>query len=460
MKAQLLSPDTKLSLSEKIRFAIGNTSFPFAFILFSGMVMYYFTDILGISAAAAGTLLLVARVWDGINDPMMGVIVDHTNTRFGKARPYIFVGGLLVAVFTVLLFTNPGFTDERAKLAWAYFTYIGFGMSFTVFMVPLKVFQARLTKERDQIVSLNSFSMFGTSTAAILAALFLVRLINYFAGESGDMDKGYSGCSMVAAVILVIGTLVLSSLKERDFALDHGTEKKKSYPLREAVREILWNKPFIGFCLSSAVVYLGYYISESTVMYYCIYNLGSMDYYTPLSVISYGAPLLSAVTLPYIVKKYGKKKVVVFAYCLIILFFLLRFVTADRNLLFMVIFATIAALGEGYWNTLFTPMALDCALLSEARTGRNMDALFTSSFSLINKLASGVAGSLLGYVLASVGYVENAARQTELVNMSLRILCTASVSIVTAVGLVIYLTLYRVKESELEAINTKIQKEQ
>lgn len=455
MRSQLLPPDTPVSLSEKIRFAIGNMSFPFSVILFSGMVMYYFTDILGIGAAAAGTLLLVARVWDGVNDPLMGMLVDRTRTPIGKARPYIIAGGCLMSVFIVLLFTNPGFSGAKAKLAWAYFTYIGFGMSFTVFMVPMKVFYARLTKKRAEIVSLNSFSMLGTSVAAIIAAMFLMKLVDYFAGPGGDMARGYSGTSIVAGGVLLAGSLILASVKERDFESEN-ERGKTSYPFKEAVSAIVHNKSFIGFCLSSSIVYLGFYVSESAIIYYCIYYLGSADYYTPLAMISYGAPIVSAVTLPFLVRRYGKKTVVAASYVLIALFFALRYMTGDRNLVLMVIFATIAAIGQGYWNTLFTPMALDCALISEAKTGRDMSALFTSSFSLINKMATGISGSVLGFALAYIGYVDNAAEQTAAVQQGLRLLCTVSVAAASIAGLIIYLAMYRIKDDELEEISSSI----
>lgn len=207
---QLLPAGTAVTASERIRYAIGGIGFPYAVLMYSSVIMYYFTDILGISAAAAGILLLVARVWDGINDPMMGVIVDKTKSRWGKARPYIFAGGLILAVFNYLLFTNPGIEGEGGKLAWAYFTYIGFGMSYTVFVMALKVYASRLTKDRDEITKLSSMSFIGTSIASIFAALTLVSFTTKFAGEAGDTARGYSVTALIASGLLVVGTLILS----------------------------------------------------------------------------------------------------------------------------------------------------------------------------------------------------------------------------------------------------------
>lgn len=146
MNNKMKPASAPITLSEKVRYIIGCSGFPYAVTMFSSVIMYYFTDVLGISAAAAGTLLLVARVWDGINDPMMGMIVDRTRSCWGKCRPYILVGGVLLSVFTFLLFTNPGIQSESGKLAWAYFTYIGFGMTYTMFCMSLKVLVSRLTK--------------------------------------------------------------------------------------------------------------------------------------------------------------------------------------------------------------------------------------------------------------------------------------------------------------------------
>ena len=456
MKKYMLPATAEVTLSEKIRYAVGAIGFPYAVIMFSGLIMYYFTDVLGISAAAAGTLLLIARIWDGINDPMMGVIVDKTHSRWGKARPYIFVGGLLMAVFTYLLFTNPGIESEGGKLAWAYFTYIGFGMTYTMFVMSLKVFSSRLTKDRNGITTLSSCSFIGTSVISIFAGVSLMPFITKFSGAEGDMAKGYSCTALVAAGILIFGTLVLTSIKERDFyALEEG-KAKKSYNFATAVKAIFTNKPFLGFCLASAIIYIGYYLSASTVMYYCIYNLGNADYYSFFTVVDYATPIVAALTIPYLVKRFGKRSVLLIAFIGVAAAYGLRYITGDQNVVIMVILATVAGIALGFWNVLFTPMSLDCALYSEYKTGLKMDAIFVTSFTLLTKIASGIGGAVLGFALDAYGYVENAATQTETAMNCLRFCCTAAVTLCAVGSLAVFLLMYKLKDSELEKMNAEV----
>lgn len=455
MRSHMLSANAPVRTAEKARWIVGCAGFPYAVLMFSGVIMYYFTDVLGISPTAAGTLLLVARIWDGINDPMMGAIVDRTYTRWGKCRPYILVGGVLMSLFTFLLFTNPGFTSEDGKLVWAYFTYIGFGMTYTMFAMSLRVFPTRFTQDRNEITYFSSLSFIGTSICSAFAALTLMKFIQAFAGEEQNMARGYSSVALVAALLLLVTCLILSSLKERDFEATEGYVKKR-VPLVSSFKAIVSNRPFIGFCIASAIVYIGYYLAASTLMYYCIYNLGNADYYTPLTFVDYATPIVAALAIPPLTRKFGKRNVVIAAFAGIALGYGLRYVTGDQNVTIMVILATVAGISVGFWNVVFTPMSLDCALYSEYTTGLKVDALFVTSFTLLTKVASGVAGALLGFILDAVGYVQNAEAQNETALQALRICATVGAAVATVAALGIFLLLYTLRDSDLDRMNAEL----
>lgn len=455
MNNKMKPASAPITLGEKIRWIIGCSGFSYAVLMFSGVITYYFTDVLGISAAAAGTLLLVARVWDGINDPMMGMIVDRTNTRWGKCRPYIIIGGVLMSIFTFLLFTNPGIESEGGKLAWAYFTYIGFGMTYTMFCMSLKVLGSRLTRDRNQITAMSSLSFVGTSICSTFAALTLMMFIAKFAGPENDQAKGYSGVALVAASLLLVTSLVLGSIKERDF--DGGSSKaKERTPFSKSLKVIVTNKPFMGFCLASAIVYIGYYLAASTLMYYCVYNLGNADYYTPLTFVDYGAPIVAALAIPALTKKFGKRSIIITAFIGITVGYGLRYVTGDQNVVVMVALATVAGISVGFWNVIFTPTSLDCALYSRYKTGVQADALFVTSFTLLTKIASGLAGAILGFILDGVGYVANAEVQTDTALTALRLCATLGAAVAAIVALVVFVLMYTLKDKDLDRMNAEL----
>lgn len=455
MKNHMKPASAPITLGEKVRYVIGCSGFPYAVLLFSGVITYYFTDVLGISAAAAGTLLLIARIWDGINDPMMGMIVDRTQTRWGKCRPYILIGGILMSVFTFLLFTNPGIKSESGKVAWAYFTYIGFGMTYTMFCMALKVFVSRLTQSRDGITSLSSLSFIGTSICSTFAALTLMKFITKFSGPEGDQAKGYSGVALVAAGLLLVTSIVLSSVKERDFD-STDAHAKEHISFTKSLKAIVTNKPFMGFCLASAIVYIGYYLAASTLMYYCVYNLGNANYYTPLTFVDYGAPIVAALAIPALTKKFGKRSIIITAFIGIAFGYGLRYITGDQNVFVMVALATVAGISIGFWNVIFTPTSLDCALYSEYKTGVKADALFVTSFTLLTKIASGLAGALLGFILDGVGYVPNAAEQTGTALTALRLCATLGAAGAAIVALVVFVLMYTLKDKDLDRMNAEL----
>lgn len=457
-KSKLLSPDTPIRLWERLFFTIGHCGLVFVQILYSSLVLFYFTDILGIAGSAAGIILLVARVWDGINDPMMGTVVDRTNTKIGRVRPWILAGGLLVCIFTVLLFTNPGIESAGGKIAWATFTYIGFGMAYTAFVIPLKMLPTRITRDRQKSTTLYSNAFIGTSVAGILAAAFLMKLIAYFTGDSGDMSRGYQYTAVFFSLIMLVTVLLLFAVKERDYSQFEQKSADQKFSLKATVRAIVGNKHFMGFSISTAVIYFGYYLAASTMMYYCIYNLGSADYYTPLTVCDYGAPIVAALALPQLVKKFDRRKVLGIAIAMVGAAYGLRYLTGDQNVVIMVILAMISGMALGCWNILFSPLSLDCALYSEYKYGLKVDGLFVSSFTLVSKVASGLSGAFLGFLLEHVGYVENAPSQTDSVLSCLRICATAGVTISAVISVVVFFTMYKLKNEDLEKMQTEIEK--
>ena len=373
----------------------------------------------------------------------------------GKCRPYILIGGILMSIFTFLLFTNPGIQSESGKLAWAYFTYIGFGMTYTMFCMSLRVLVSRLTKDRHEITAMSSLSFIGTSICSAFAALSLMAFITMFAGPEDNQAKGYSGVALVAAALLLVTTLVLSSIKERTFDAEEDPAELHT-PFSQSLKAIITNKPFIGFCIASAIVYIGYYLAAGTLMYYCIYNLGNADYYTPLTFVDYGAPIVAALAIPPLAKKFGKRSIIIGAFIGIALGYGLRYITGDQNVFIMVALATVAGISIGFWNVSYTPTSLDCALYSRYKTGVKAEALFVTSFTLLTKVAAGLAGALLGFILDGVGYVPNAETQTETALTALRLCATLGASIAAIVALVVFVLMYTLKDKDLDRMNAEL----
>lgn len=445
--------EERIPLSKKIRYAVGSGGYLWAYILYAALITYYFTDILCIGAAAAGTLLLVSRIWDGINDPMMGMIIDRTNTKMGKCRPYILFGGIWLAVSTALLFYNPGFESASAKLIWAYVIYNSWGMSYTMYKISVNTLSKRITTTSRGVVQVNSWGFGGISIASLVFSSSLMTLIAYFS-VNGDTSKGYQMSGILAGAVVLVTMWCFFSLREN--ATEDTTKTQEKGATWKALKYLVRNKHYMGFCLAAFAVLLGYYLSASTMMYYCIYHLGDAEKFSLLNTIDYATPIVAAFLMPYLTKKLEKRGIMIAAILLACLAYGLRWLTGDQNVVVMTVLAIIAGTGCGIFNVLFTPASLDCAVYGEYTSGIKSDALYVSSFSLFQKICTGIGGAVVGYALDACGYVPNAASQSESVMNVIMFLCFGGLVIGCLGGALALFGMYKLKNKDLDMMQQAI----
>lgn len=432
-----------ISISKRIRFGLSPFGTVYGYMLYSAVITYYFTDILGIASMTVGTLLLVSRVWDAINDPIMGIIVDRTNTRIGKARPWILAGGIWCSIAIFLLFFNPNLKTETAKVIWAYVVYNGFGMAYTMLTVPYNVMIKRTTHTPQGIVSLNSTSFFFAGLGAILFSSNMLRIVDAFSFD-GDVSKGYMWSGAVAGVLILVTSVILFTVKEEN---DCELESRR-VPIRDSLKAVISSKSFIVLTVTALVMLIGYYMSAGTIMYYCIYNLKNLEYFTLLNTIDYGTPLLAALIVPFAIRKLDKRSIVVISLFAAAAAYGLRYITGDANVGLMTAFAILSGTGIACFNTLFVPLAFDCALESQAKTGINNDGLFQSSFTFIMKSSSGIGGAAVAFGLDKINYVSNAEIQKDSVLEGLKILSLGGTAVFMLVAGFVFLAFYKLKNSK------------
>lgn len=200
MKEQKLNAYGMTPLTGKHYFVygLGNFASQLSWTMVSTYLSIFYTDVFGLGVGAVALLMLIAKVWDGINDPMMGTLMERTHTRWGRFRPYIFVGAIFLVIFTILTFTVPGFGGP-AKLAYAYITYIGLGMSYTMTNVPYQALPVVMTRDPKEVNKLNAAQMMGMTIGQIVLNLFVLKLVLWFG--KGDQAAGYHSTAIVLALI-------------------------------------------------------------------------------------------------------------------------------------------------------------------------------------------------------------------------------------------------------------------
>ena len=186
----------RLSVSNRIGYGVGDFGINLYFISAMTYLLYFYTDVFGLSAAAAGGVFLVARIVDAVTDPMMGVIAERTRSRWGRLRPYMLFGAVPLGIISVLTFTTPDF-DAGDKLVWAYVTYIGFGIVYTVVSIPYSALTASLTNHHHERTVLSTIRMGFAFGGGYVISVGMLPLVAMFPTP----EAGFQGALMIFSVI-------------------------------------------------------------------------------------------------------------------------------------------------------------------------------------------------------------------------------------------------------------------
>ena len=404
MSKHLLPVDAPVTFRDKISQMLASGSYMYTYVLFSGMALYFFTDVFGLPAKAVGTMMMVATIWDGINDPLMGMIIDKTHTKWGRVRPYILFGSIAVAITTVMTFTVPSIQSEGGRLAYAYVSYILMGMSLTVMNMSAPILITRITKDPVKTATMNSWSYTGTTIVSVFATLTMIKFLGIFAGMEGNMTVAYQRLAMLAGgMALVAGVAASLLVRERDFD-SIGEGNYKSHTTGEYIRSVLHNKYYLILILGVVLFMAFYTLASSTHMYYVSYNLGRPELYSYLAAMDYAGPVVGILTITWLVQRFDKKKILICALLIVCAGAALRLITGDQNITVMLVLAAVTYIGVGLFSLNATPMLIDTAQYGQAKTGVDASGLIISSFTLAQKIGAGLATGVFGLLLDNSGY--------------------------------------------------------
>ena len=244
--------ENKLKISEKISYGFGDLASNIMWGLVSSFLLYFYTDVALIPAAATATLFLLARVLDAFIDPIIGSFVDKTNSKYGRTRPFIFFGIIPFAIMFVLTFTSFDLSDT-GKLIYAYVTYIIVGILYSVINVPYGALMPLMTRNTEEKAQLASFRMLGMAAGNIFVSACSMALVNILG--KGNQRTGFLLTSMFFAVAGMICFLIVCfNCKER--YLEKHVESTIKVKASETYKNVLKNKPVGGkYCFCILYVY-------------------------------------------------------------------------------------------------------------------------------------------------------------------------------------------------------------
>ena len=449
-----------LSFKEKYSFGIGALGKDLCYAIVSSYLMIYFTDSIGLAPAFVGSLFLVARLWDAVNDPAMGMIVDNTKTKWGKFRPWILIGTLINAVVLVFLFKRPEGLEGSALYPYYSIMYILWGMTYTVMDIPYWSMLPSLSKTNEERAQMSVIPRIFASCAWLIMGAFGLSIVNTLG--KGNQTKGYEYFAIIIAIIFAITSIItVVNVKDSSCKMAETNKKPEKTSLKKAFKVIKENDQlmvFIGVVLAYNLVAQLY---GGMSIYYFKYVVGNENMYQVFTAFAGLAEISALMLFPMLSKKMSKKGVFRLA-CylpalgLVVLLFAGIFI--PQNAMLIAFAGIIVKLGSGFSLGATTVMLADVIDYGEVRIGSRNESIIASFQTLLVKTASAVSGWLIGVGLTIVGYIPNIT-QTAGTILGMRILMVAVPSVITLLGFFIYARGYKLhgeyQEKIMEELNNK-----
>ena len=439
----------KMSMSQIIGYGSGCLGANLMNNTVSSFISFYYTEVAGLPIAAVGLILLACRLFDGVSDLIMGVIVERTYTKEGKARPWIKRMAIPFGVSIFLMFLSPSF-GMTGKIIWAVCTYIiGIAVIYTAIMVPYNTLSAISTEDMDERTKLvTARNMFGFVGPLIIGAISM-PVINY-------LGAGQFAWSVLTGIYGVLGTLcylwVYFSVKEvgaeerYEKYLENRnssqkiSEKRTQRKLRDDLKSLIQNRYWLIVLFIQLVIFFNYGVKAGYQTYYTKYALGDTNFYSFLSSCGMIPNIAICFMIPGLSKKFGKKRVSIIGCLLAILGGIVMAVNPVNRTLILVSTLLNSAGMAPICNCAFAMLG-DTAIYSEWKSGVRNEGLLFSAESFAEKVGGALGGAAVSFALSLGGFVGNAAVQTKsamAVMTGLMVWFPVAVAVVCIVALIFY----------------------
>jgi GPH family glycoside/pentoside/hexuronide:cation symporter len=402
-----------LSFKEKFGYGMGDMASNFYMGFFALFLLYYYTDVYGISAAAAATMLLVTKFIDAISDPAMGLLADRTTTKWGKYRPYLLWMAIPYALLGSLLFLGPEFGDT-GKLIFAYVSYSLVMLAYTAINVPYSGLMAVIHPESGERTKAAQFRFVFASIGSLVVGASAKPLVEFFGG--GDELLGFRLTIILFAVLSVaVFWYTFAVTKERVMP------KKHESSIKEDMSALLVNKSWLILVVTGIFVVVGLVARFASIAYYTKYYMGDdgtniflwMDETTLIISCGLLGQLFGALITPMLVARFEKHKLMFFVNFLHAMLLFFAFTISPDNLVLTTIVHTLGIITFGITITLLFTMYTDCVEYGEWKTGSNSAGLTVSASMFSLKFGSAVGCALPGFILAYFGFIANQSQTAE-----------------------------------------------
>jgi len=401
----------KASKAAVICYGFGDLASQFVWTFVGSYLTLFYTDIVGLTPVIVSAIMLGARIWDAINDPIMGAIAERTRSRFGRFRPYIAFGCPFLAIFGVLTFTNPFSGSSTAGIIWATVTYVTAGMLYTLTNIPYGALAGVMTEDSDQRNKINTSRNIGMNLGMVIVNAFSATLALKFSGSGAEVANGH-GYMMTALVYGIISIPLFLSV--------FFTAKENVQPIagagrfsfKDTINNLIKNKYLMIITLIMTLQMTAFMGRISVCAYYVIYCLGSFSMIALIMTIPSIGGIIGSLFVPAAAKKIGKRNVLMISMIVQGIGLLIIYFAPFDNMNMVLTGCWIFGLfNVGFPMTL--SMVADSVDYMELKTGIRTDGTAYATYGLATKLGTALGGAIGVLLLGAFEYVANAQQTPE-----------------------------------------------
>lgn len=428
---------SKLTLSkivERFSYGCGDFGCNIIYTAMSAFLLFYYTDYAGVNALAVGTIMMISRIFDGVSDIIMGVIVDRTKSRFGKARPWLLRMCVPFALSGILLFSVPSSWASTPKLIYVFITYnLVSTVIYTAINVPYSALNALMTQDPYERSVLSIFRNLLATAGTLIINTFTLPLVEYFGNNAPAWTKTFCVFGILAVAAFMMNFF---GTKERVRSVASESGKADEVPFWKGIAALFQNKYWIMMTAMLALFFLMYSVNGGATVYYAKDILGNKNLVGTINGIFNVVQIAGMFFIAMLVKKYGKRNVFALGLVLdIIGMLVLNFSGGVMG--FIVVSSVIRGIGNACGGATMWAMVSDTIDYGEWKTGVRTEGLVNSACSFGYKIGNGIGSALLGLILEVGGYVGELAVQPASALVSIRV-CFVWIPIaIYVIGLVI-----------------------
>ena len=390
----------KLTGKEKLSYGLGAVGKDMVYMLSASYILYYYQDILGVSAIAMGIILMVARVFDAFNDPIMGVVVAKTKTKWGKFRPWLMIGTLTNAVILYIMFAAPPALNDGGLVAYAAVTYILWGMTYTMMDIPFWSMIPAFTeggKERENLTALaRSCAGVGSALITVVTIMMVQKL------GGGNERAGFKSFALIVAVLFVLFvTFTCLTIKEKS------TVDVDSPSVGAMFRALLQNDQAMTVVAAIVLINCSLYITSNLLIYFFKYDFAGETWYNSYTLFNTfgGAMQILSMMLFFPLIRRFMNTVSIFYFSLVLAIggygiLLVLMCVGVQSLVLLLVPAFFVFLAFGLLTVLTTIFLANTVDYGEMKNGRRDESVIFSMQTFVVKLASGVAALAASICLA------------------------------------------------------------